>query len=838
MGESGHSKPRSPGASPRARGRRGAAKSSRSRRERPRDTPNRDRASAPDRKARARRGRGNEPPAEGSAESKHEPPKGGAFLLALGGVALLCFVGGGRHPSAHAIAALLAGVALMRAPAAAGFGRVCGIGFAGFAGVVLLAFMPSVFGALPDWRTVAAERHGIGLPSAISARPLVSAHGALLVFAGIGWLYAVGSWSINHGGRKRFFAALSGATAVAGAWTLLGAYLGWDSPASPDGVGFAFTDDRSQTGALLGLGGIASFALTMEGLKKRRALNFWGAVATLLALGAIVLTVSAAGMGIFFGGATVWFFLRVGSARLSRRWKASVLLLAAGLLVRVGAEAYADDWFADAGGAAPATEASLAMAADHPVTGAGLGLFEDVFPLYRASPGMAEEPRPHPGNDALWTLSEVGWAGAAFLAVAFAGLLGRCAWPLPGGREAPYRLAALAVVATFVGYGGFGVGWHRPGAAFAVILLAGVALPAREATASGRAAKGLAKVAGGALVLVGMLWLGAATLDLPAHPAVVRDRVASRVAEARASGDAEAIEAGLTRAIDWNPLGAQLYFERGRVRLNGPYNREGAAKDFERARFLAPSSAEIAFREGVEWVAFDPEQTRRAWSVALERAGEQRSALFERMLRRAAENPFLMEPLKRIADGRSDLRYRLLMSRGEEAFHEAMEELARDGGAALERFAPGPRARLLRRWIQEGRHEAASEVIRAQAERLPRAWMLRARVAFQRGDLDGAVDRLLENIPEVALPTGELTDRERARLDRSFRFDSIGMRRAGRLVRERIRQGQRERALKLLQEMASDPEAPAYVHYWRGVLLDEAGRHVDAWDALQQYLRR
>jgi hypothetical protein len=365
---------------------------------------------------------------------------------------------------------------------------------------------------------------------------------------------------------------------------------------------------------------------------------------------------------LFFAGLAVWALGRAGQIR-SIRWAAllaALILAGVSVFTSFGGDT-ARRFFGEGvtvGFRSLIYRDSLAMLADGPWCGVGLGSFSAVFPQYRAA-SIIQQSVLHPESDWLWVAAETGWPGVAgILLMAGAAFVG--AFPLSRGSGRAIRWACLVATMLFAVHAAIDVSGHRLGTVLPILLLASMALaegdPARPIRSQRdpapdegiipnkrRGLAGIAFAAAGIGIAAGGFWL--ATRPDPA--AMARRLMAGgSMHEARA----RATEALRERPIDW-----ELAFLRGTIGVAEKRYVE-ALSDFKRARFLVPHSIAIPFEEGRTWATAEPRLVVPAWREALARCGEHEfPEWFRLMMREAPSVPGFVRGFRELAEGRPSL---------------------------------------------------------------------------------------------------------------------------------------------------------------------------------------
>ena len=258
---------------------------------------------------------------------KRESPVFKVFLAAFCGVVLLVLLGGSHHAAALGTALLLPGLALVLKPPKVGIGRVGDLGFIGLLACLLLAFIPQFYWPTAAWRIDAVDSLGIELPAVLSVQPWISLEAWVLALAGFAWFYAALQWPVNLTGRRWLYFWLSVILCGLASVVVWGNLVGARYPGAEDATAFSFFPNRNQTANLLALGGVATFAYAMEGMRSRSLLPLIGLPASLLCLTGLVLGVSRAGVILYFIGIGLWFVCSLRTRSMPRFFKLGFPLL-------------------------------------------------------------------------------------------------------------------------------------------------------------------------------------------------------------------------------------------------------------------------------------------------------------------------------------------------------------------------------------------------------------------------------------------------------------------------------------------------------------------------------
>ena len=405
------------------------------------------------------------------------PAPPGWFVLTL--LTLLAPVlGGATQLWAQAALLLAAAMVFLWAPPRRSLGRSWNLIFFFLAALSLPGFLPARWIGIPSWRQILVQQFAVVLPDTLSAQPWLSTEACCFYLGGLAWAYFILTQSWTIASRQKAV-RLYGVGITALAAVSLAAYLGgfkvpfWP-PVGNSPINFGFFPNRNQTANVLALAAIMMTALAFETFERQGKRGLLWLPPILLTCFALVVDYSRAGVILFFGGAAAWLACTIPTSRSKRTGTlcmAGVVLMLAGFLLFGGdtlkrfqpepsdnALRWTDFRFSIQADA-------VALAAQAPVFGQGLGNFEFLFPLYREK-SAAQNRALHPESDWLWAASELGWPSAILL------LIGVAYWlpqTFPYARKTGRRLRSAAAVCgvAFALHGLVDVSGHRAGRAVA-----------------------------------------------------------------------------------------------------------------------------------------------------------------------------------------------------------------------------------------------------------------------------------------------------------------------------------------------------------------------------------
>src|SRR5436853_5045191 len=150
-----------------------------------------------------------EPDATPRSRSRAVRTASPAFYVALALTALAPILGGSTKLWAAASLAAATGLLFLLAPPKRSLGRLPNIAFAALVALALVAFLPSRWLPLSDWRSV-LEKLGARLPATVSAQPWLTFQSTLQFLLGLSWGYYLlaADWSLAVRKKAWSFTAL------------------------------------------------------------------------------------------------------------------------------------------------------------------------------------------------------------------------------------------------------------------------------------------------------------------------------------------------------------------------------------------------------------------------------------------------------------------------------------------------------------------------------------------------------------------------------------------------------------------------------------------------------
>jgi O-antigen ligase len=513
----------------------------------------------------------------------------------------------------------------------------------GIIGVILcglIGFLPARWLGEPAWHS--AIRHAIpGLSTSVSLQPV---HGLLrfcVMLSAISFAVWVLQWQ-----EYRWIWGIQvlcfGVAMVAGI-ALAVNFLSISVPGWHASQGFGPFPNRNQSATLMGLGATLASGLFVTSLRRRQWQGLFWVLPLALCFIALILSNSRTPLCLFAGGIFLWLFLRTESIwkRLAVAAGAALLVCSATLIIGgTVASRLQDLWAHGLGFRGAIYEDALRLASSSPVTGTGIGNFQEIFPQYRQF-SLNSERIVHPESDWLWMAAEMGWGSILFCAIAIVGTFIQRI-QIKSRRENGLRLVGLIALGAFLINSIVDVPGHRLGTVLPIFVLAALCTRVRLI---GEGSKIL--VWASRLFAVGAVALAVILI----RDAALEQRIQSAVAAADWHDAQRASAEALTR----KPLRWSLYLTSGYANVH-LRNWMQAIRDFHHADFLEPKLAFVPFSAGIAWVGENRVLAIPEWKEALKRSQPaERRSLYIQMLSASAYDPELHQATIRLAGGSPSL---------------------------------------------------------------------------------------------------------------------------------------------------------------------------------------
>ena len=770
-----------------------------------------------------------------SNKGKESAPIFWSGLLGMIGMFGLIVFDGLGSQFALSYVVLLSGLWAIFRPPAFGLSRAVDVFALALVFFPIVSFLPQFYWPDADWRRLVEETSGIELPMSLAVEAWSSFEIWVQIVAALTWFYVASSWPLNYTGRKWlcfgfsvFLATLSGA--IIWGLTQGGSIIG----------SFHILQDEALNTAILSSGAALSFVFVMGNHRGRDLAPFVGVLGMGAALGALHASGSGLGLLLFLVGVMTWYVLKLRSGGIPRFFKLflPILALVLGFLIveNESLEIPPSGVYTNAAGErATRTVSALKMFLDAPLTGVGLGNFDVVLPQYERVISI-EEPVVHPVSDLVWLGAEGGLLGLTIVLgffAAYASLYRNPRGSSAGATRLPARVALLVFLLAAV----IDTPAHNTGAIFFGLFLMVLALPRMKSRKGFKFPRLLWRLSGGLLVMLGLVWLVAVTLQLPLTTSVAQKHYVSKLEEAK---DEEAYSRVLDLMDRWtikNPLDEEAYFAKAAFILEQGEDQEEAAASFDMAYASAPFSGAIPLRAGVLWASHDIERAIAAWSRALSIGLHFPEEAVSRMVRSASGNTRLRRRLAELTDENpSFVSLFLQKMEGRELRREVEEVLRADPGLAL--LSREDRTAVVMNWVNQGGGSQAEAFLNGWGDSIDNEWLARSVIAKDRADFAGAVDLIRSNLEKPNLPGGGLKITNLVRAQREFAVNRTDLAKGGSLLRYYVDSGEYRSASRIAEQLAENSNAPISILYWKAEVHYRLEDYIESWFTFQQYIEQ
>ena len=772
-------------------------------------------------------------------EIKRKPAAFKTFLLGFCGVFAMILLGGGHNAVALGFSLLLPGMFLVFSPPKKGLGKRADLAAAAFLGALLFAFIPQFYWPTQDWRTTAQEAFSMDLPQSLSVQPLISFEAFLMACAGFAWLYAALQWRVNSNGRIWLFLWLSLILSAFAGVVVWGNLVGARYPGAEGAAAFSFFQNWNQTVNFLALGGVATFAYSMEAVRTRKLIPLVGVAASLLCLIGLVLGVARVGVLIYFLGIFCWFICNLRSRSIPRLFKIALPLGIVAISLAVCSNQRAVRQVMEF--ASPDVEIgneflvklyadAVDMVLDAPITGFGVGTFSAVFPQYRDASANHYQVL-HPESDLLWLASEGGLLAVALFGFFLFAYLARSR----GNRE-PYRVLSLITLAMFLVHSLVDVPGHHPGTVYFAILFAALAIPPEKREAS--LLKPLYwRAIGGILVAAGMAWMVSDASRITLHSSARLENYQEEIRSHIEVGDYVTAKEHTDDWLSLTPMEWRAYFQRAQFTLSESGNRTEAEADFRRARFVEPVLGAFSYEEGVTWLRIDAGRAISAWRETLFREVESMERTFGSMLNLVRSSPELLERVGRLSEVDPYFRTQFLCFLSLDPF---MQELETDLTAdpALSRFTIQQRTNIVSNWVRRGDEKSAEKFLEKHGESLEEAWWLWSLLFKGKADFKNAVQYIRSNIEAPKVPELEIDNASFTRLAREYALAPKDIYKGTELLYMYVERGEYRLAIPVIVGMLESLNPPLFLYYWKAECFYQIDEYIESWYSFETYLNQ
>jgi hypothetical protein len=781
----------------------------------------------------------------------------GIVLVTLLAIAL----GGSVYLPAQALLAALAGLFLLLAPPRGPLPWVPLILAGLLVLIALLAFLPAGSMEATPWRKYLVTECHLPLPADVdrtggrapylfplddtrSPQPWLTLQGCGLLVLGLSWgLYLLAlPWERED--RIRATETLVFGVAFLALTAALAFLLRFHVPGWTQEENRGWFPNRNQTADVLALCGIVNYALIFDRFRKGKRVAYLLLAALVPLVTLLVISLSRAGIVLFFGGLAAYhLWPRGGTGRrrgASLKWVA--LSVALGLILLALFLTWGGDTLkrfeVQGASAADLTDFRAAIQRDAfwfslraPWAGTGLGNFQPLFSFSRTA-SINSSTAIHPESDWLWLACEMGWPAVAVVVAGYGWWLRR-ALPLENKAGESMRRALIVALLVFAVHGLVDVSGHRLGSLFVALLLAGMALPVRAGEQPSPFTPLLFRGLGAALLLIAGWWGG----SLPGWPVPPTTGTLARLQATLASpalAPADAVKI-TTDALRIAPLDWTLYFRRGAAEVAQGDRIDAAQADFAAARALNPYWYALSLEEGQTWInANEPDLASDAWSDGLRRAGPMALAAYREMIGRSPEHSIMRQDLAALAFDRTDFLLALLPTSDANEAQALLNHLL-EADPGLHNFTPTQRAQLFDAWWAKGDEVQMMEIVRDHPEWDAQTWTYQARFAARENDFHAADDLATHWVRRPAIPQ-LATHRPLGDLAADFKNDPASLPAGLELFFTQVDAGETDDALVTLNALEQMPHHPAYLPYLAAELNENKGDWAAAWNAWQTYL--
>jgi hypothetical protein len=284
-----------------------------------------------------------------------------------------------------------------------------------------------------------------------------------------------------------------------------------------------------------------------------------------------------------------------------------------------------------------------------------------------------------------------------------------------------------------------------------------------------------------------------------------------------------------TDRYDWRP---QLV--AGVTALKEETDHEAAQEFFSRARYFSHAKQEIPYLEALAWYDVDPDQSVEILKTMLEGESFPYSDFVYTLSRKAS----LYKYLPIIFKDKYHAYYLFYKNISEDEFIANMHKLYEEDNA-FANFTPLEQADLLKRWCSS--RDADFVLTKSVAAAKENPWAFESLAMSRLGGFDQAVERVLSNMEEPAIPQLKVPQSKEELFDLRCAFAQTGDALAGLALVEFFKESDQvdeiEEVMAFLEKKSQDLP---YLVYQRSKQLYKEGRAVEAWNnvypLLENYL--
>ncbi len=762
-----------------------------------------------------------------------------AFYVVLALTALAPILGGCTKLWAAASLAAASGLLFLIAPPKRSLGRLPNIAFAALIALSLVAFLPSRWFPLSDWRSV-LEKLGAQLPATVSAQPWLTFQSTLQFLLGLSWGYYLlaADWSLAARKTAWTFIALL-IVGLAAAITVAN-FLHARIPFWPHTPEFGFFVNRNHTSNVLGIGGILVYALALHGFARRQR-HWWIWIAALsLICWALILDYSRAGIILLVAGVAAWHLFWLITSSNKRR----PLIASAGILLLLLLFAWnggktimrfidqESDFLSPSNMRFAIYRDALDLTTQAPLTGIGLPNFSYVFSTAQIH-SVGEDVAAHPESDWLWTAVELGWLAPLLIAALFIWWLSRC-FPFESGTYRLLRFATMVCGCGFALHAFFDVPGHHIGAILPTLLLAGTALRPNQPFKLSRVISILFRLTG-IVLLFGAVFSFLSIAGFSNFPTdVTIDRWQKEIARALDENEYETASKMASRALGIEPLEWNLYYQRAVAEV-GLHSRTPAKRDFAIARYLLPQWPDLWWKEGQTWaLAGEIDEAFASWARMLRHFPQQAPKLYGDIYGSIKDEPELVDRWRVLGRDNQKCLLVFFQNASPVEFRVELDRLL-GGDPELKAFDAAEKLTLFEAWFHNGDKLELAETLRERADWRAIGWKQLARVYADYGDYQNACATVREfaSIPPVPEPPARITV---ADLELQARLNPTDIDTAAALCLALAKEDRVEQALARLQALREVKGYPDYLRNLEAKLWEGKAEWGKAWNALRPFV--
>jgi len=681
-----------------------------------------------------------------------------------------------------------------------------------------------------------------------SPQPWLTAESCGMLFVGLAWTLYLLALPWEREDRILVSELLVFGIALMAMLSALAFFLHFHVPNWNQSENRGWFPNRNQTADALALVGVVTYALIFDRLRKGRRTGYLLLLALIPIVTELVISLSRAGIILFFGGVLVWHLWprQIGGRRrgASVKWLAlsaalGMVLLAVFLVwggdslarfnLGTSSEATATD-FTDFRGAIQ--EDAFFFSLQSPLIGTGLANFEPLFSFSRNA-SINQNTAIHPESDWLWLACEMGWP-AVFAVMAACVWWFRRTMPLENKAGESMRRALIVAVLMFLVHGFVDVSGHGTGTLWIALLLAGMALPTQARDVVSPFTPLFFRGIGVALLLLAGAWYASLLGWRGAPPTtftLARLQGAMNWGKLSPKQTVDTANAALKIApLDW-----RLYFQRGAAEILQDGNTESAQADFATARALNPFWIELTIDEGNSWRAVgQPDLAIDAWSAGLSRLGPAAPEAFRQMVGLTTIHSVERQELVDLALDRIEYMLALLPGATLDETTAMIDHLLQ-ADPQLSKLSAEQRSELFAAWWSQGDQVELMQFLHDHPERANDSWLYEAKYAAKENDYQRACEIAQQHVQPPIVPQSG-NDLQIGNIAADFSSNPDDLAEGLTLVMSQMKQGQNDAALATLNQLVNIPDHPRYISYLQAQLYAGKADWVSSWEAWQTYL--